>query len=372
VNIWKKLSGALGALFIVVLPIVANAQIGTAVEVIGGARLTSGGKVLQMRSGMAVNTGDEIRTDKTGKVQLIFEDATKIAIGPGSRLTVDVTLLQGGHRASKFAVNAVRGSFRFISGKSAKSAYEIQTPTATMGIRGTEFDVAVYGRRSTALATFKGKVHMCGPGGRCAFITGRCTLVRTDRRAGVAVPDEYKEAAELLRSGFPFVMSQEDLLASFRVDARGCEEHFAAVAPIQKVTPPGTEGSTRGATKAAEASPAEAAPEPSKTTESAPEPTRTAEATPEPASEPEPSVEASPEPSAPAQEPTTTSEPAPSEETVTEPEPEPGAASPGNSGGAGQSTGRGNAVSQGQNGTGTGNGRGSENGRGNGRDSGRD
>jgi hypothetical protein len=38
--------------------------------------------------------------------------------------------------ARNISINAVRGAFRFITGKSPKDAYSITTPTATIGVRG--------------------------------------------------------------------------------------------------------------------------------------------------------------------------------------------------------------------------------------------
>jgi hypothetical protein len=48
-----------------------------------------------------------------------------------------------GNRAGNFSINAVRGAFRFITGNSPKNAYSIITPTATIGMRGTQFDLTV-------------------------------------------------------------------------------------------------------------------------------------------------------------------------------------------------------------------------------------
>ena len=118
----------------------ALASIGTAVEVHQGATLTSGGTSKQMQSGMEVNSGDTISTDSKGVVQLIFEDGTKIAVGPNARMVIDVSMMRGSKKARNFAVRALGGSFRFISGDSDKGAYKIRTPNATMGIRGTFFD----------------------------------------------------------------------------------------------------------------------------------------------------------------------------------------------------------------------------------------
>ena len=80
-------------------------------------------------------------------------------VGPNSTLVLDRFLMRGGNRPQKFSVDALRGTFRFISGNSAKNAYDIQTANATIGIRGTGFD----------------------------FSSGRTTVVAVRDRAGAPV-----------------------------------------------------------------------------------------------------------------------------------------------------------------------------------------
>jgi hypothetical protein len=94
-----------------------------------------------------ISTGDLLKTDATGHLQIAFADRTRIVVGPSSELLIEDVTLSGGKKASRFAVQALGGTFRFLSGRSPKPAYVLRTPTATMGIRGTEFDFSVDNRR---------------------------------------------------------------------------------------------------------------------------------------------------------------------------------------------------------------------------------
>nr|WP_255697232.1 FecR domain-containing protein [Sinirhodobacter sp. WL0062] len=174
---------------------------------------------------MSLEQGDEIVTDAKGQVQLVFADETRIAIGNNSRLKIDQVLMRNSKSASSLAVTAVSGSFRFITGKSEKAAYKIATPTATMGIRGTIFDLAIDPRRQTALALHDGEVKMCGSGASCAEVASGCTLVRTGG-GGVAELTSQKEANQTLRSGFPFVLAQQTLRQDFRTNVQACDRHL--------------------------------------------------------------------------------------------------------------------------------------------------
>ena len=281
----------------------AYAEIGKVLEIKPGATLTTDGRSLNLRVGMPVDTGDVIRTNGTGIVQLIFTDQTKVAVGPNASMVLDVSMMRGGNRAKNFTIKALGGGFRFISGNSKKSAYKITTPTATMGIRGTTFDFWVLDQRQTSLALLKGSVRMCGRGG-CRNVKDRCELVATSPRGKVAAPRDNEEAERMLVNGFPFILSQSSLRESLRANVGTCDQYL---------TPPSREANTAIPTREIERTPS--TPEPP-----APDP-------PEPPSNPEPSS----------------------------------GGFPGNSGNSGPSQGRGNSVSTGQNGTGVGNGQGAGN-----------
>ena len=225
------------ALTVSVLP--GFAGIATAVAVQDGAKLKNLTGTTVLAAGMSLDQGDEIVTDAKGQVQLVFADETRIAIGSNSRLKIDQVLMRNSKSASSLAVTAVSGSFRFITGKSEKAAYKIGTPTATMGIRGTIFDLSVDPRRQTALALHDGEVHMCGAGAQCAEIASGCTLVKTSG-GGVAELTSQQDANQTLRGGFPFVMSQQSLRKDFQTNVQACDRHliFAMNEIPPKAQPP--------------------------------------------------------------------------------------------------------------------------------------
>jgi hypothetical protein len=68
-----------------------------------------------------------------------------------------------------------RGSFRFLTGKSNHDAYEIVTPAATIGVRGTAFDLVVAPSGEIAIAMINGAVEVCPTNSACRLhdIVGR-------------------------------------------------------------------------------------------------------------------------------------------------------------------------------------------------------
>lgn len=172
-----------------------------------------------------VFTGDVVRTDKAGQAQIRFRDDTRLVVGPASELTIDSFVFAGQSSAREFTINAVRGAFRFITGSSEKRAYTIKTPNATIGVRGTKFDLTVEGA-ATSLALYEGGVRLCdtsGPQPRCTELTGQCRIIIAAPNADFRWVNNVYERTALMDTVFPFAFSQSALHSEFRVDSRRCE-----------------------------------------------------------------------------------------------------------------------------------------------------
>src|SRR6185437_8641660 len=82
--------------------------------------------------GADIAMGDRVVTGSTGQVQIVFTDQTHLVVGPGSSLVIASYLLRGGGSARRFAIDALGGTFRFVTGQSDHSAYTISTPAAEL------------------------------------------------------------------------------------------------------------------------------------------------------------------------------------------------------------------------------------------------
>jgi hypothetical protein len=130
----------------------------------------------------------------------------------------------------KFAIDALGGTYRFITGRSDHSAYRIDTPAGTIGVRGTAFDFIVDPRRpiapqhrpGMAVALFRGAVQICDLGRRCQMLTRTCQLGGADAN-GVFTIGLVPAIAAGMRERFRYINSERPLLAAFRVpQSRGC------------------------------------------------------------------------------------------------------------------------------------------------------
>lgn len=208
---------------------------GQAVAVSGSVSASGPQGARALLAGGPVYMGDTIDTGVFGEAQIVFTDATKLAIGPGSRMVLDAYVLQTSTTTSSFAVNAARGAFRFISGGSSSNAYRVRTPTATIGIRGTAFDFSDRtGERTNALL-YDGRITACNMAGACANLDRSCEIavVVADPAQPVQRSDTSALVPTAIRFQFPYLVDEERLLPEFQVQAARCLGAGGAATPIR-------------------------------------------------------------------------------------------------------------------------------------------
>lgn len=146
----------------------ADTGIGTATAItttVTGGRDPS--ESIALRTGDGVFQNEVIITDDNGVGQFEFRDRTKLAIGPNSTLTLDNFVYDSTGSKAKVVINLTQGALRFITGKADHDAYEIVTPAAVIGVRGTVFDVYAKADGELAVAMIDGAVEVCPRGGAC-------------------------------------------------------------------------------------------------------------------------------------------------------------------------------------------------------------
>lgn len=197
---------------------------GAAVEVDPAASASgaAGSRILEIQG--PVFMGDEIKTSSEGEAQILFVDETRLVVGPNSKLLIDEFVFSPNNTAQAVTISAVKGAFRFISGKSSSQAYSIKTPTMTVGVRGTAFDIAVRPGGETSLALFDGSVTVCDATRRCAELAESCAIVIAPPGGGLAEPASLQDLRQRLAVSFPYIGSQSGLAPGFRVNTSGCRD----------------------------------------------------------------------------------------------------------------------------------------------------
>lgn len=120
--------------------------IGSVKIVKGDASIVRGGKTLSVSLGQRLQQGDILRTGSDGGLGIVLRDDTVISLGPDSEVTLDTFIFDPADNNMALVTKITRGAAVYLSGKIGKLAPEkvrFQTPSATIGIRGTKFAVKV-------------------------------------------------------------------------------------------------------------------------------------------------------------------------------------------------------------------------------------
>jgi hypothetical protein len=119
---------------------------GTVDDISGSAYVTDqSGKSAAIAVGLNIYEGQTINSGPDGEVHLVTEDGGIIAVRPDTVFRVD-EYKAAGNDTDKIFMSLLKGAVRSITGWIGKynhSAYRITTPTATIGIRGTDHEVTV-------------------------------------------------------------------------------------------------------------------------------------------------------------------------------------------------------------------------------------
>lgn len=125
---------------------VAAADVGLVKVSKGNVQIQRGGAKLPATVGTGLQTLDVIVTGADGSAGLTFTDNSLVSVGPNSVFAIDKYSFDTTTHVGEFEGNLKRGRLAAISGKMVKQspeAMKIRTPSAIMGVRGTEFVVQV-------------------------------------------------------------------------------------------------------------------------------------------------------------------------------------------------------------------------------------
>ena len=127
--------------------IAANAaEIGQIKVSKGQVSIEREGRSVPAAVGVRLQTADVVRTGADGSVGITMDDDSLLSAGPNSVLSLDRYAFDPTTRQGRFDASLNRGTLAVISGRIAKQAPDsmtVRTPTAILGVRGTEFVVSV-------------------------------------------------------------------------------------------------------------------------------------------------------------------------------------------------------------------------------------
>jgi hypothetical protein len=103
------------------------------------------GTTMPATVGARLQVADTVRTGADGSVGITMDDDSLLSAGPNSALSLDRYAFDSTTNQGRLDTSLNKGTLSVISGRIAKQspdAMTVRTPTAILGVRGTEFVVS--------------------------------------------------------------------------------------------------------------------------------------------------------------------------------------------------------------------------------------
>jgi hypothetical protein len=142
------------------------------------------------KKGSGVESGQVITTGANGQAVIRFQDGQVIALKSNSifkvnKYTYDQAYPEKGESFFSLLQGGLRAVTGLIGGQN-KAGWRLATPTATMGIRGTDFFVVI--DQATYLKVTGGAVSATNTGGQLVVVANEAGVITSASVAGVSVP----------------------------------------------------------------------------------------------------------------------------------------------------------------------------------------
>lgn len=150
------LMGSLAAGASAVPAMAADRDIGVSAIVVSRVDALGGSRDRQLQVGDRVFQNERIQTASDGRAQILFLDETSITVGPNSSVVLDTFVYDPDRGRHSVLIEATQGVLRFVSGSGDSRSFQIRTPVATVGVRGTVLDILVAPDGATTVLVVEG------------------------------------------------------------------------------------------------------------------------------------------------------------------------------------------------------------------------
>jgi len=168
-------------------------------------------RILQRRS--AIYEKDEITSSSHGTGQIVFTDGGLLSISAATSLRMERYQYNKTAPASdKYIVNVTKGGFRTITGAISKSnpeGYQVNTPVATIGVRGTDFSFyyvacAVGSNCGLSVKIIGGSISIQNAGGNIILTQGS-NMLYANVITSTQAPTLTKQEPAVLKNNTPSI-----------------------------------------------------------------------------------------------------------------------------------------------------------------------
>lgn len=187
-----------------IYPMQSFAAAGVAQFSAGDVTLRRGAGADALVKGRDIESGDGIVTGPSGRAQLRFSDGGLVSLQPNSQFNISRYADKNDAKEDSFLVDLLRGGMRAVTGligKRNRENYKVTTTTATIGIRGSAFNLAYNPDGSLSVSTELDEIEVCTRAGCIGLKAGESALVvnaedapiRTSTRATLPTPEPRQE-----------------------------------------------------------------------------------------------------------------------------------------------------------------------------------
>jgi hypothetical protein len=148
-----------------------------------------GGRPFELVRMAPIFRGAVLATSPRGALEVTFADGSRVSMGGASTVVVDQYVYAGPGGGGQQAVRYTKGFFRFISGQIPRDRVRQETPTVTIGIRGTVLRVAVNDDGATTVGVDDGAIDVTSK------LTGRTITLQGGQRMMIDAAGAFGQLA---------------------------------------------------------------------------------------------------------------------------------------------------------------------------------
>lgn len=157
--------------------------------------------------GLPLREGDRLTTSEGSAAIVKLQDGTRMTLRPNSEMVMQQYQYKEGAPENSMLLHLVRGGFRAITGlisKNSPNAARVQTSTATIGIRGTDFDARLCGpecKAESARVNEKPKVNAVLASAKLVSSNGDLAAIDSNGQRRKLVDGASVYAGEVVETG---------------------------------------------------------------------------------------------------------------------------------------------------------------------------
>ena len=186
------------------------------------ANVGPNGGLGQAKVGDLVYRGDVVQTGPASAVGMVFTDGTAFNLSANARIEMNEFVYDPNGNSNSAFISLAKGTFTFIAGKVAKTGdMKVDTPVATMGIRGTAPHVEISEDGTVHFATLVEEGLSREKPGTPAQENKRAAPVQQNK-GGTPAEQRQRQAGNVPSAGADQAMAEQNKKLKSLNICRGC------------------------------------------------------------------------------------------------------------------------------------------------------